>query len=194
MLDSIYANSVSIVQKKLSSSCELTKEQNESLRYVLEVIIGELFKTIGLLVIFIIIDEVVYYLYTLITLLSIRPFSGGMHFKTFSGCTIFTAAFFLISLFISKRLSINYITAVLIFVLSFLIIWMFAPITSSSRPKYGEHKQKTFRNKCLISIFIHCILYFGVNNYPYLQNAIWVILLNSIQLLIAKGGEIYEKK
>ena len=46
----------------------------------------------------------------------------------------------------------------------------------------------------LANISIHFLLYFLAPENPYLNISAWVILLQSIQLIIKKGVEIFEKK
>lgn len=131
-------------------------------------------------------------IYSFLTLSMLRPYTGGIHFKTYRGCFAFSGMFFIVTIFLASNIDLNNTTATIIFLLSLLIIALLAPVPAKTRPVYSPRKVFQFR---LISGFIvsfHFILYFIVPQNPYIISSIWVIALQCIQILIGKGVSTYE--
>ncbi|MDD2446269.1 MAG: accessory gene regulator B family protein [Tissierellia bacterium] len=171
----------------------LSEIEKAKLEYSLNVLFTDISKLLILFIIFSIFGKVKEFLFSMLALLSIRPFTGGLHFNTYLGCFIFTGLFFssVITLYNLVALS-NYST--FIFAFSFITTLTIAPIIHKNRPSYSKHKLKQFKVMGLANISIHFLLYFLAPENPYLNISAWVILLQSIQLIIKKGVEIFEKK
>jgi len=106
---------------------------------------------------------------------------------------LFSIFFFFTTILLSANITLNNTIAFIFFAFILIIVALFSPITSKNRPIYSKDKLLKFKRIALFIITIHFIMYFMINKNPYLMNSIWVLLLQSIQLLIAKGGLIYEK-
>lgn len=183
---------VDMIHDYFTNQIYLSELDSIKLKYILKVILNELSKLIILFFIFFIVNNGVNYIYCLISLIPLRTYTGGMHYKTYAGCLIFSGIFIYISIFLSNYLSINYFTAMIQFIFSLLIVITLAPIISKNRPIYNRRKKIYFK---LISIFIvlfHFTAYFSAKNNPYFTQSIWVITLQSIQLIVTKGGLLYE--
>lgn len=162
------------------------------LRYAMEVIINDLSKLIILLVIFALIGKPMELIYSFFTLSLLRPFTGGIHFKTYNGCLAFSGVFFLGTILLANNTEFNNTMITIIFLLSLLIILLFAPVPAKTRPTYSPKKVLQFRLISGLVISCHFIIYFLASNNPYIINSIWVIALQCIQILIGKGASIYE--
>ncbi|WP_352420139.1 accessory gene regulator B family protein [Proteiniborus sp.] len=171
----------------------LSEYDSIKLKYILEVILNELSKIIVLFLIFSFLNEQRSFIYCLISLIPLRAYTGGIHYKTYMGCLIFSGIFFLISIYLSNKFSPNYFNVMIQLVFSLLVIVLLAPITSKTRPKYSNKKILKFKFFSILIVLFHFIMYFATKNNPYFAKSIWVITLQCIQLLIAKGGLLYEK-
>lgn len=171
--------------------CEL---DSIKLKYSLEVIIGEVSKFAILFFLFWILGKMTDFIYCSSVLLVIRLFTGGLHFKTYSKCLISSGIFFYIAIFLKSNISLNLRIASILFIFSLLTIIMLAPICGKSRPDYPHRKRQKFKLIGAVSVLIYFGLYFFIHKNPYFINSVWVITLQSIQLLIAKGRIIYERK
>lgn len=174
-------------------SLELSEVDAIKLRYMLEVIIGEVLKMIIIFVPFFLLDEVWSYVYCLTALFIIRPQTGGFHIKSFWGCLVFSSCFLTLSMLFIKTIPLQQPLLSIICFFDLVILGCFAPIVPKQRPRYSEHKM--FQSK-LLSIMI-VVIHFGLYvliNHPYFTYAVWIITLQCLQLLIAKGGIEYERK
>ncbi|NLL70630.1 MAG: accessory gene regulator B family protein [Epulopiscium sp.] len=171
----------------------LSDVESAKLRYSLEILFNDLSKFLILFFLFSILGKKSDFIYSAIALLLIRPFTGGLHFKTYSGCLLFSILFFASSIALKNFLSLTSIMISLLFISSIIAIFIFAPISNKDRPIYDDKKKKKFRFIGVIIALFHFSSFFLYKKNPYLMNSIWIIVLQSIQLLIAKGGEMYEK-
>lgn len=172
---------------------ELSKIEKTKLKYSIEVLFNDISKILILLVMFFILGKTREFIYSVIALLTLRPFTGGFHFKSYMGCLLFTGAFFASSITLNENINTNSFILIL-FVFSSITILMIAPIISKNRPSYSYKKQLYFKFIGLSIVTIHFVTYILINKNPYLRSSIWVFTLQSIELLIKKGVDIYERK
>ncbi|MBX4266140.1 accessory gene regulator ArgB-like protein [Clostridium estertheticum] len=166
-----------------SSSRFNTIEELEQIQYALATILNEVFKII--IILFSIIGNLNYLLFSIMILLSIRLFSGGLHAKTLLGCLIWSTLFFILTSIISPllpklNLSIYYILSLL----NLAVVIVQAPYPNPKRP-IKEKKRKMYLKILAIffSIFWTYILLCRVMTSTYLNCGISTVLLQSSLLL-----------
>ncbi len=137
-------------------------------------------------------DEV---LIATIVLLSIRCNSGGLHFSHYISCFLFTSAFYVTAITLSRYpLSNGYL--ILGLLLSLGIFLITGPITSVMRPRLTAAELKRYSHRVIILLLVYSALLILLETLPYRELIYWVIVLQIFQLLcakIARKGEIYEK-
>ena len=137
-------------------------------------------------------DEV---LIATIVLLSIRCNSGGLHFSHCRSCFLFTSAFYVMAIALSRYpLSNGYLALGLLLSLGIFLIT--GPITSVMRPRLTAAEVKKFSHRVIILLLVYSSLLILLETLPYRELIYWVIVLQIFQLLcakIARKGEIYEK-
>lgn len=137
-------------------------------------------------------DEV---LIATIVLLSIRCNSGGLHFSHYISCFLFTSAFYVMAIALSRYpLSNGYLALGLLLSLGIFLIT--GPITSVMRPRLTAAEVKKFSHRVIILLLVYSSLLILLETLPYRELIYWVIVLQIFQLLCAKfarKGEIYEK-
>jgi accessory gene regulator B len=161
----------------------------DKINYALQVILGELFKMIILILVFFTLERLHYFLFSMIILISIRVFIGGYHCKTTLRCLLFSVLFFLITSWIVPSFSnVNILAYYGISILSILIVILYAPFPNVKRP---IKTKKRIYNLKLISIFFVltwiCILLFKVNDINYLNCGFSTIVLEVIQIFLLRG-------
>lgn len=175
----------------LEDEFQLSAIEKAKLKYSIDVLFADITKILILLVISAFLGKTKEYAFSVLVLSTIRPYTGGLHFKTYTGCLSFTGLFFTATIILNSRVSLNNL-APYFFVFSFITIFLLAPIISKNRPSYSNKKKLQFKILSLVIVSIHYIAYIMVNNH-YLSLSVWIILLQSIQLILGKGVEIYEK-
>lgn len=176
------------------SKYNLSHLDSIKLKYSLEIIFNDLSKLVILLTMFSIAGYASDFIYSIISLLMIRSFTGGIHLKSYPQCLLFTGAFFALTILLKNHVLITQNIYFLLFAISALIIIIFAPIIGENRPTFSKRKLYQFKLTGLFILNLHLIVYLHIKNHPYIANSIWVIFLQSIQILIANGGKRYENE
>jgi len=188
-LDS-YADSLA---SYISSKAEVNSDDKEKINYSLKVILNETFKIIILFSIFASIRKLDYFMFSFIILTSIRSFSGGIHFNTFTTCLSFTILFFLTTcVFFTHLPKINLFFSLIIIIFTITIIIVKSPKPSENRPIKNKERKCYLK---LISLFITIvwlnILFFYIKDIHYFNCGLGTIFIQAIQLL--KKGSNNEK-
>lgn len=166
----------------------INNDEFEQIQYALATILNEVFKIIILILLFSIIGNFNCILFSMIILLSIRLFSGGLHAKTLLGCLIWTSLFFTLTTIIAPLLpKLSSSMYYLLSLLSLLVIIIKAPYPNSKRPIKKKKRMMYLKILAIFfSIFWTYILLFYITASTYLNCGIATILLQSLQLLYTK--------
>lgn len=178
----------------ITKNLTLAEDDAHKLRYSLRMIIGDSSKLILLFILFWALNCQTAYVMSVAVLSLIRMFTGGLHFKTYSGCLLFSTLFFSACIYLANFYPVSRIGLLSIGAVSILGIVMFSPVTSKNRPNYSPAKRLQFRIIGSTVAMLHLISFMATKNNPYFTIAVWVIFLQAIQLMIAKGVEYREKE
>jgi len=167
---------------------ELKENDAEKIQYALTAIFNDLSKFIVLLILFSLIGKERYFIFSSIILLSIRGFSGGVHFDTTIKCFAFTALIFIITSIIAPfYFRTFYVVYYIVAALSLLIITIKSPSPSVNRPIRSEKRRQ--RLKVLATLFTAAwvvVLFYCVKDVELFNCGLSAIVLQAIQLLIPK--------
>lgn len=167
-------------------------EECEQIQYALTTILNEFFKIIILIILFGAIGKLNYLLFSMIILLSIRLFSGGIHAKTLLSCLVWTILLFTVTSFIAPQLpKFNPVIYWIVSLFNLVVIIVRAPYPNTKRPIKNK-KRKSYLKVIAISFSIiwTYVLLFYINKSAYLNCGIATIILQSSQLIYIKkeGG------
>ena len=163
-------------------------EELEQIQYALHTMLNEVFKIIILIILFSVSGNLNYLLFSMIILLSIRLFSGGLHAKTLLGCLTWTTLFFTSTSIIAPLLpKLNPFIYYILSLFNLVVIIVQAPYPNKKRPiKKKKRKQYLKILATSFSIFWTYILLFKINNSTYLNCGMATILLQASQLIYIK--------
>lgn len=171
----------------------LTKKDLLKIQYSLQVLLGDLTKSIILLLIFLYLKQIPLFLLSFVILNSTRPLMGGLHSKTFSSCLIVSIIYFLvIALFSTLSPKLNMYLYIIFFIIAFIITSAYAPCRNEKRPIKNK---KMLKILSLISLAFWGILFFTLRNTQICNCIFLSLLLQIIQLIIVnlKGVVSNEK-
>ncbi|VFC53488.1 accessory gene regulator protein B [Clostridioides difficile] len=177
------------------SSKQIINENDlEICSYGLQILFSLCINTTISLLIGLLLNKIIYTIIFLVSFCSIRQFSGGFHAKSNKVCIITFISIFSLSMFLGIKLNkLNNlpIYVMLISTLSFLCIYLLAPVCHINNPlDKNRYKKNKFFSRVisvvlLIIIFIGCIYNTFYNYIIYISLALfWVSLLLIIQISI----------
>lgn len=189
---------VNVLTYNLYKNTDIPHKNIRIMRYGIYALYSELAKVVMLMLFFGFIGKLNEFLFALVVLMLIRPYSGGLHFNSFMGCFIFTFGFFILNIAILPSLSyINNPSIYIAFLpISSLIIFLCSPMPSIHRPISNEKIKKKYKymaTSFTVAIYLTLLL---IDISPILKAiGLWTIILQAIQLLIGGciASEIFKK-
>lgn len=170
------------------------KDRLAEINYALQVIFNEILKILILVMLFLTLDRLSYFLFSLGILISIRTFAGGYHCNTTLNCLLVSALFFLTTSYESYLPNLNIYIYYLITLISIGIVALNAPFPNKKRPIKSQKRRFTLK---LISIFFTIlwtsILLFFIKNSNYLNCGFLTITLALVQIISIRKDTNNEK-
>lgn len=126
------------------------------------------------------------YLMATVVLISLRTSSGGLHFKTYLSCLIFSLVFFVFSIVILPLIPVTKLLKLCLLLVCMILVNYIGPITSRYRKKPDAILIKKSKKDCSTIIFFYCLLTFIIPTNHYIDVGFWVIIMQTLQLVLAK--------
>lgn len=126
------------------------------------------------------------FLFATIVLISFRCFTGGIHFEHFISCLIVSFLFYILVFTLSAEVLLAFPVQVVLVLLCGVAIYFCAPVISDKRPVYSPDKLLRFRNIALILILAYLPVLFILKNTPFALIGTWTIIIQTLQLIVAK--------
>lgn len=147
---------------------DVDDERAEIINYGLQLLIGEIPKTLIIIGIAWILGVLDLTILALILMLPYRTASGGVHLKTHIGCIIATSVFYIGNAILSKYLiiekTIQYILVGVIWIPSMLIIKLYAPADTEAVPILRKKERKIKKILSYITMSASLIAALLINN------------------------------
>ena len=126
---------------------DITKEKEEVIKYGLQLIIGEIPKTLLLFAVSFLLGFGWYMLFAYITIMPYKMVWGGIHLHTHLGCITVSAISYYGTILLSKFLNLDslekYILIALSFAFGILMISLYAPADTENLPIISKKERKT---------------------------------------------------
>lgn len=164
----------------------LNHEELRRMKYGMETVLNELGKTVILLIVFTALNRLNYFLFSLLILMTIRGFSGGLHFQTNLSCLLFSLIFFIAAVFSDIYPFFDppgrCYTAILA---SAAVIGALSPLPSANRPIRSRERYRRLKlGAVLLTILWSYALIFHVEDYGVMSCGIATIVLQAAQLAV----------
>ncbi|WP_242965200.1 accessory gene regulator ArgB-like protein [Petroclostridium xylanilyticum] len=158
------------------------------MKYAMTVVWNEAIKFVALLALFLMLNKTYEFLFCFAILISIRIFSGGLHFESNFACFIASIVFFcIIILYLPFLFAVTTGVSIILMLISICIIFICSPVPSPNRPIISKKRKRHLR---YLSVFFTLawifILYKFIHDYTFFECGIWTISLQAFQLLIGK--------
>lgn len=172
--------------KSTIEKTELSKLELARIHYLFLCLFSEGSKLLIMYVVFHSLHMTREYFITLIVLLSVRNFSGGIHLKHYTSCLLFTFGFILSIILVSRTVVLNNMVESGLLLIAAVLLLITGPITSDSRPALSPEQDKSFRRTGFVIILIYALLLFCMKTLACHDLIFWVIVFQILQLIAAK--------
>lgn len=172
------------LKQVLNEKYHLSNYQIAQLYYLWKTVSSEISKVLIMGIVFY--KNLPLYFFALFIMLILRCSTGGIHFYTYIGCFIMSLTYLWIGIRLLPHISLSIYWKVFLLLICALICYRTGPVPSKYRPVYSQQ----FIKKCklVISTFIllYTLILYIIPESQYLIVSFWIIILHSLQLLIAK--------
>lgn len=175
-----------IIHNYLQTNFNYTDYQIAQIRYTVVSLLSEISKLILMGLFFAYTGHFLQYLVSVTVLSALRTCTGGLHFKHYTSCL--AVSFVLIYLSVSQLPYIPMIRSLyfLCLLTCVLINYRYAPIVSCYRPTPSGVRIQKSKQQSFLIITAYALILFVLPITPYLITGFWIIMLQSLQLIIAK--------
>lgn len=147
-----------ILAKMRKRMPDITDEKAEAIEYGLELMVGEMPKTIFIFILGFVLGIGWYIIFLYFALLPYRMMTGGFHLHTHLGCIIGSCTFYYGNIFLSKFLVLynvqKYVLIVLTLIFGIMMVSLYAPADTENVPIINkkERKQKKILSYITLAI------------------------------------------
>ncbi len=173
----------------------LSENDIAKMMYAIRSIWNDLLKFLFMGLIACILNQFGLYLWVVVAFTSCRVFLGGLHKKSFLGCTVFTAGqifgiIFLTHLVVRVEMNLMWLAGA-----STSLVLIIGSVVSSEKRRCTKKKKKWFKSiSFVIEIFWVIMAWIQSENEVVQQGIYLAILLDNVQLVIAKYCENKRKE
>ncbi len=171
---------------------EIDDERAEIINYGLQLLIGEIPKSIILILIAYFLNALELTIITLLLMLPYRTVSGGVHLKTHIGCMTATSLFYIGNAILSRSIvleqNIRYILTFLVWAFSIIMIKLYAPADTEAVPILREKERR------IKKILSYIIMSIGLGASIFIKNTVIsnILLIGTFFQSIAISRAIYK--
>lgn len=170
----------------LKSTLGYSASEMELIRYGFSVITMEASKFLIMLLLFILLDKPLEYLFSAFILVLLRTNAGGLHFPSYLSCLLFSIFFFCAScILLPHSIPISDIGMLVSLFCCIVITYLIGPVVSKERPVPTAKQAKRGKIETFKIIFFYFIIVFLFSKNNLLIVGFWTIILQTIQLIIA---------
>lgn len=168
----------------LTGKCHLSNYQAAQVVFLLKTILSELSKLLIMAILFR--RQIIYYLFGLLVMIFLRCTMGCLHFYRYSQCLLASIIYIWLSVIVMPHILIYKYVEIILMIFSILICYYIGPLPSKYRPQYSKQyltKMRLFTSKF---IFLYTLILYIIPRSKFLSVGFWIIILHSLQLVIAK--------
>lgn len=175
------------LRQYLKDTYSLSNYQISQIFFLFKTLASELSKII--IMGFIFHKQLALYFVALFIMLFVRSTMGGLHFYTYWSCLGASIIYLGLAIFILPFIAIPKYLQLAALLLCILVCNYIGPITSKYRPAECQKNFQKCKNFICLFIFVFALITYIMPESRYLTVSFWVIILHSLQLIVAKIRE-----
>lgn len=134
------------------------KQQLEIMEYSIHVLLSEIIKLAGMLLIAYLFGILNYFFISFLSIACYKVFAGGVHANSHLSCFITSSIVFFIPIILSIFIPINLLISFIIFIFNVLIIYLYAPADVENNPKKNKIIRRNLKILSYLSLIIICFI------------------------------------
>lgn len=170
----------------LKETYDFSDFQIAQIRYTVTSLLSEFSKILIMGVFFYYIDHLGEYLLAAFVLCMLRTCTGGLHFKHYLSCFMVSFLIMFMGVYLLPHIYVNRIMQLIILLLCIICNYYCSPIVSSYRPIPDGVAVRKSKWQSFTIIFIFTLVMYIIPMNPYTYAGFWIIILQSLQLIVAK--------
>lgn len=172
------------IQLYIKEKYNLSNYQIAQLTFVFNNTFSELSKIIIMGILFH--DHLSLFVFLLLQMCSLRVFSGGLHFYTYAKCLLASILYIGVIIVILSRIILPLWLRLFLSIICMILCYITGPILSKYRNFFPTKQLYFCRNITCLIIFTYSLIMYIIPDNHYLNTGVWMIILHSLQLLVAK--------
>lgn len=126
------------------------------------------------------------YFFALFVMLFLRCTTGGIHFYTYWGCLLMSVSYVGLSILVLPWIPVFFPIKIVLLLASMATCFIIGPIASKYRPQAPSKQIMRFRILSAAFILLYTIIMIIFPQVSLLNIGFWVIIMHSLQLIVAK--------
>lgn len=181
------------ILRMASENANLNSKEQKFLIFRVKCILYDVSKLILFVAFFAVIHKLSSFIFAFLIFYPIRQISGGLHYKHYFSCLVFSFVYMVLVVTVLAPLTLNLAAVVPILAVCATVVYAIGSIRPPSRPalnqqEFAEQRRKALNIVCYESVLI--VLFFDSR---LASAGYWTIILHTLQLVMAfiikKGGE-----
>lgn len=180
--------------RKLQEENKYSDYEMKQIKYLTSAFVSEASKLLLLAVFFSFLSKLPELAVSVIALLSVRNFMGGIHLKHYSSCLLLSWGIFFMGICVLPYcINLSVLGMMVILVLCLVAVYLIGPVLSPYRTVLTDNQKKSSSLKAATAILIYLTLVFIFQRNSCLYAGFWIIVLQTLQLGLAKIIKQYKK-
>jgi len=171
----------------------MTPREERFFIFRLKCLLYDLSKLAMFLIFFGLLHKLDYFLLAYAIMFPLRQVSGGLHFKHYTSCLVFSFIFFAADILLLMPMKLPIVAVCAIFPICAAVVYAIGPIQAPTRPPLAEEEIAKRKKKALLATAYAALITAILYQTKFGSIAYWTIILQTLQLIIAfikkKGGE-----
>ncbi|MDE6914305.1 MAG: accessory gene regulator B family protein [Lachnospiraceae bacterium] len=126
------------------------------------------------------------YLFLLFLMCLLRSFSGGIHFYTYRSCLAGSVTYMWIALYALPHIALPKYIQLSLLLVCVITCYYVGPVLSKYRTNFPQKRLYYCRNVTCLIIGTYAFIMCVIPENPYIILGFWMIILHSLQLIVAK--------
>ncbi|UNC92582.1 accessory gene regulator B family protein [Candidatus Contubernalis alkaliaceticus] len=179
------------ITSSIFKELDFNSVEQDKINYAMEVVLTDLSKAAILLIFFAFFGLVIDFLFVLAYSVPLRFNVGGFHMNKYYSCLLFTLMYCSLTIMLQRMVLTDNGLLFSVAAVCCFLIYFISPVIPAKKLNAVLVRKLKMRGVTLSLLYL---LIFPLSNSSYVRYGLWVIILQALLILIAKGVKENEKR